>query len=756
MSATAIAASGGPSSTEPTTVQKLRGLRWSHISNAANTVFAHFTFFGSTFVLFLSALGMDKAQIGFMLSLIPFAGLIALFVAPFAARYGYKRTFVTFFALRKLVTLGLLFTPAVAAGLGAGALTAYVALVTAGFSVAKAISETGYFPWFQEFVPSAVRGTYSAMSNIYIVLVGLVSVTVAGFVLERSNALSSYMVLIAVGVLFGGVSAWAASRIPGGAPVRDQGQRESLRRGIPDALRDRNYVRYMAGVGLVTLATVPVVSFVPLFMQEEVDLNAGQVVLLQTGMLFGMLFTSLPWGWAADRYGSRPVMLLGLALKALLPVMWLAMPRQSANSLYIALGIALVLGISEVAWLIGAPRLFFGSVVPPEKKMVYLSLHYSLLGFVGGASQLLGGWLLTASALFAGTYAGVAVTSYTPLFVLGFLLVLASVYVLWPMRADNVYGVAQFAGMFFRGNPAMALATIVRYPSARRETSAIVTTERLGRAKSPLVVNELLNVIQDPRHNVRMEAIVAMARMPSDPRLIDALSEILDSTQPSLQTMAAWALGRMGDPRAEPALRKGMESPYHSVRAHSVRALGALKIEATTDEMLARLQVEDDKGLMMAYASALGKLRAVNATPALMGLWERVLNPGARRELALDVARILGEEGHFIKLWRGFRRNVGLAAAQSIDRSQRQLSRRSGKREPVRGLEQACQSFHNEDLEAGVLHLAHSLEGLLAQGQDETTAMVLRSTAERLHKAGPADEANLLLALHALHIVSRR
>ena len=105
---------------EPTTVEKLRGLRWSITLNSANSVFVQFTYFGSAFVLFLDRLGLSKADIGFILSLIPFANLVAIWIAPLAARYGYKRTFIIFFGLRKLVTFFLLLTPWVVAQFGAG------------------------------------------------------------------------------------------------------------------------------------------------------------------------------------------------------------------------------------------------------------------------------------------------------------------------------------------------------------------------------------------------------------------------------------------------------------------------------------------------------------------------------------------------------------------------------------------------------------------------------------------------------------
>jgi hypothetical protein len=38
--------------------------------------------------------------------------------------------------------------------------------------------------------------------------------------------------------------------------------------------------------------------------------------------------------------------------------------------------------------------------------------------------------------------------------------------------------------------------------------------------------------------------------MPPDPRLIDALVEILEGSELALTVVAAWALGRLGDMRA--------------------------------------------------------------------------------------------------------------------------------------------------------------------------------------------------------------
>ena len=298
---------------QPTTVDKLRGLPWSISANVANAIFCQFTFFGSVFPLFLSELGFSKSQMGFLFSLMPFCGLIAPLIAPATLRFGYKNTYMTFWGIRKIVTALLLLTPWLLITFGPAVGLLAISTITAVFALCRAIAETARVPWVQEFVPGSVQGKYTAMSNIFTSLAGFLSVLVAGYVLGQAHNLTSFMLLIAGGVFFGFICVWLTSFIPGGAPVvQPAGQK--IQRNLGAALRDRNLLLYLGGVGLIVIATTPIGSFLPLFMREQVGLDAGSVVNLQLGSLLGGLITSYLWGWAADRYGSKPVMLIGLNL----------------------------------------------------------------------------------------------------------------------------------------------------------------------------------------------------------------------------------------------------------------------------------------------------------------------------------------------------------------------------------------------------------------------------------------------------------
>jgi hypothetical protein len=449
-------------------------------------------------------------------------------------------------------------------------------------------------------------------------------------------------------------------------------------------------------------------------------------------------------------------MISGLAMKLALPVLWFTMPRGSEVSLYVALGIALLLGISDMAWGIGAGRLLFVSVVPPEKKTEYMALHYAWMGVIGGVSQLLGGRILDLTAGLSGEVAGVALDPYTPLFALGLALPLPSLLLLMGMRADNIFGVGQFAGMFFRGNPFLAMGALVRYYMAKEERDVVEITERMGLAKSPLAVDELLETLKDPRFNVRFEAIVAIARMPADPRLTQALVDVLNGTELALKVVAAWALGRIGDPAALGPLRQSLDSPWRSIRAYSARALGALRDRTVAPTLLARLETEEDKGLQMAYASALGNLRAEEAVPRLLALLRTTENAGARMELALSVARILGDEQNFIRLLRDARADLGTAAAQAIGEFRRLLRPWIRRQKQVEAVEKRLAKcgdlLARADMDQGLTLLSEALVDLPKGMFTPNAALILAECAERLQEPGETPIEYVVLALHVMEV----
>ena len=729
---------------EPTTADKIRGLPWSIAASAMNTIFVQFIYFGPVFVLFLSQLKVSNTQIGFLLSMFPFMGLVALFIAPNVARFGYKRTFIAFWSARKVVTAFLLLVPLVVAQLGLETAVLFITAIVMGFGLCRAIAEVGYYPWSQEFVPDSIRGKYSATANAVTSLVGIIAVAVASFVLGLSNGLERFTLLFAIGTVFGAAGAWMYTRVPGGAPVQETGARPTTRRDMLKAARDPNLLRFLAGIGLLTIGTAPLYSFLPIFMTDQIGLSDSYVVLLQNAAQVGGLISVYLLGWSADRYGSKPVLLTGVVLKALLPIGWLLLPRGSDLSLPVALVISFFQGVAGIAWVVGSGRMLFVSVVPAEKKTEYMAVYYAAIGIIGGVSQLAGGGVLDAFSGISGQYGILVLDPFTPMMIAGIVLPAISILFFRSVRAEGEISVSEFAGLFVQGNPIYALETMLRYYRARDERSTVVMTERMGQAHSPLTVDEMLEALNDPRFNVRIEAIISIARTAPHPRLTETLANMVSGTEVALSVIAAWALGRIGDRDAIPALRKGLDSEYRSVRAHCARALGTLNDLEIIPLLHERLETETDKGLQMAYASALGNMEAHEAIETLFGLMPTFEVEGARLELALSLARMIGSEHHFVRLLRQVRDDFGTAIAQELLHLKNLAPLTSA--DPAL-LKDCINTFAHEDRDAGITLLIPLLRSLPDSGSVESR--LLRGCADGLEANGYLEY--VILALHVLH-----
>jgi len=426
--------------------RRRRALAFSLAADALNSMFAQLVLGGAFFVLFMSEMGLSKGQIGFISSLLPFAGILALVSGPAAARWGYRRVFLIAWGLRKIVMATLVLAPLVLATWGLPATFAYVSVVFALFSIGRAFAETALNPWTLEYIPDSIRGKYQAVSNILATLSAGVAVAIGSYVIGRVAGLARFQIIVSVGMLCAALAWVMASRLPGGAPVHQSGGRPPSWRQVLAVANDPDLRRYLAGFALYTFGYVPAASFLPLFMKDLVGLSEQQVVLLQNGALVGALLSGYVWGWLADRYGGKLVWLAGILLRCAAAIGWLLMPRYAPASLGIAFAIAIFDGVANSSLAIGSTRLLYISIVPRAQKTEYLALHYAFAGIVGGIAPLAAGMLLDQLKGLSGRLLFFQLDPFTPLFLSSLALYLAGMAVLSRIRAEgSVAGAARAA-----------------------------------------------------------------------------------------------------------------------------------------------------------------------------------------------------------------------------------------------------------------------------------------------------------------------
>ncbi len=408
--------------------EAMRRLPWALGMISLNSLFAFTTFAGPILILFLAELGLSKTQVGLVLAFFPLAGVVAPLVGPAIARLGYKRTFLIGWAARKTVAATLLLTPMVLARGGADAATVYAMIVFAVFALLRSIADTAYYPWTQDFVPGRIRGRFTALDNLLWTGFGFLTLSLVSIVIRRHPGLDGFMRCIAVGVPFGFASVVCSFFIPGGAPQRAVTTLRPDLRGARATLRDANYVRFLSGLGLMGLALLPMAGFLPLFAKEVIGLSESNVVLLQNATLLGSLLSSYFWGWAADRAGSKPIMLAGVAASGLMPLLWLALPMHNAWSGAAALALALLAGLTTPAWAIGSGRLLFIELMPAGKQGAYTAVYYAWAGLTAAAGGLLSGRLLDVVQNLRGSVLLAGAGGYALLFAAAAFLAFISLF----------------------------------------------------------------------------------------------------------------------------------------------------------------------------------------------------------------------------------------------------------------------------------------------------------------------------------------
>ena len=714
--------------------------------------------FGSVFTLFLDELGLDKTRIGIVTSLMPFVGLLAPLVAPLAERYGLRKTFVVFWTARKFVFSMMLLTPWVLGRFGEESAFLWVGGVMLVFALCRMIAETSYYPLVQEIVPDSVRGRFGGVNSVVCGLVNMGILGVAGCVLGYyQEGLNRFMVLIVVAVSGGLGSAFCAFFLRGGAPVPRDGNGAGIHfRAMKESLQDPTFRVYTIGsaLGVMALAST---AFVPLYYKESIGLSDAGVVSLEIVFTLGSLVASLLWGWASDRFGSKPVMLCGVGLLILLPICWFLVPRHSVYSLRIALSIAFFSGIVFVAWAIGGSRYLYVSAVPAAKKTAYMAVYYAAIGVAGGAAPLLAGRMLDLCSGIEATVFGLQIDRYTPLFASQALLLCTVLILLARVHSDDAIPTKRFIGMFFQGNPLTAFSLLLRHRLARDETERISTTRLMGQTKSPLSTSELIESLDDPSFDVRYEAIIAIAHMRPSPRLVDALLLVLTGNIPDLSVAAAWALGRLRDRSAVLPLREGLLSEYPLLQARCARALATLGDTDSIAEFHDRLNEESDMGLKLAYAAALGTLHAEDAAVDLVAFLRAAPDESSRAEVALALARIMGHEQRYVRLWRAMRADSSTAAAQAALALKRDFGSLGGGSRELKSLaEETASAFGEEENVRAHMLLAEMLGKIRREWLSEPVAAILYACSEELMGSEDVASEYVILAICVTEISLRQ
>jgi HEAT repeat protein/sugar phosphate permease len=642
---------------EPTSAQKIHALPWALTAQTSRSIYVNLTMAGPVFLLFLNHLGFGKSQIGIVLSIIPFLGVLSLFLSSIESRFGYKRSYLAMSGLGVLVMSSFIAIPWVLSHYGTGAALAFIITVITAFAFFRSAAICGLTPWMQEFIPDSVRGKFAAISNITGVLASSATVAFAGAYLGAKASLSQFVTLFIVAFVIGLIGVLFYSFVPGGRAVLKT-EKQVDKTTVLEMLKDRDFTRFLIGAAFVTLGWIPVApgGFLALYLNDVIRVDPAQITLCASIIMGVGIFTSFFWGWAADRYGSKPIMLICLGIMWFFPLALCLLPPSSEDAFYIIVAVGIVIGLTMPGWGISSSRYLFVNLIPSEHRGQYTAMQLTFEGLFCGITPLLTGVMLSYSEGISAVFGWIEIGQYTPILVASFVMLATAMVILNGLPSDSNVSIAQFAGMFVAGRPLTAMYGMYSFSRGGNEQKRMLAINRLGRARSPLATNELLESLKDPSLNVRIQTMISIASGRPNRKLVDALIDILRQQELGTSLAAAWALSVIGDPRAIPPIRETLKSKYPLLRARAAIALARLG-DLDSIPMLLE-QFNKDEQVRTGYGDALGFLKVPEAIVPIINYMAEVEHEVTRQSLAYSVASIIGDENMFLLVLRHIRKNL--------------------------------------------------------------------------------------------------
>lgn len=107
----------------------------------------------------------------------------------------------------------------------------------------------------------------------------------------------------------------------------------------------------------------------------------------------------------------------------------------------------------------------------------------------------------------------------------------------------------------------------------------------LGRFNIPVVVQTLKEALSDPSEDVRLSALWSLGTLQAR-ECADEVKKFLEADRSEFRKIAAYVLGAMGDASAIPSIQKLLNDPSHDVRWNAALALARLGNDGGQDILL--------------------------------------------------------------------------------------------------------------------------------------------------------------------------
>lgn len=636
---------------------------------------------GSFITLFALSLGAGNSFIGLLNAL----GYATFFFLPVGKRLVKNFPIVKIFGYawvgRYLAMVPALLAPVFAATDKMGTAFSLILASVAGFNIMRGIALIGNNPVLsllggEENRPGSDRGAFLLNVSILNSIAGTAGSLVVALLLGKSASPWIYALSIAGGIVVGLIGISFLFR----TPEPDAGSSEDAEGLISitiKAMADPPFRLFISNFVLLALTSGMARSFLPTYAKEVYGQGDNAIMLFSLAGSLGSVAMGLLIRKIVDRLGSKPLLLIfiAMALVSLAPVALL--PGEGIASLTPAIPVMLLAALNFfIAFAFAGSETmgqsYYFSLVPKDKMLDLSVVYFFAYGLGGAVGSGTGGILL--DLLESG---GVGEGNVYRIFYASLIIILG--YALYRMKSLKHMGsssVRESLGVMFSLRDLKAFDLLSRLDQSGNPDEDARIIHEIGESASSSSVHPLQQSIAQylvsPRFAVRVESLRAIENMDTlDPEINRILVTDVRNHPFTTAYISARILGRIGGAEAIQVLREAIDSGDYMLQATSVVSLAKLKDRDSRVRIEKLMTGTSTPRVRISAALALEILGEHESIPALVSTLKRDDPPAfVSDEVVMALATILGIMGSFYPLYKLFSEDetAGLEALGSAAR----------------------------------------------------------------------------------------